>query len=144
MFFLGAYDYSMDERGRVPLPPRYRDAFAHGLVLSQGSPDPCLRVYTLESFEAQASQYTSEPAIRRRGRLVRRGFFPRSFPAEMDRQGRVLVPPQLRRYADLEGNVIVAGAGEWLEIWNPERYAAETAVVDDQFEESLESLEPPS
>jgi len=143
MYFLGTYEYSMDERGRVPLPPRYRDAFLRGVVLSQGSPDPCLRAYTQESYEAQAALHTAEPSLRRRGRLIRRGFFPRSFPAELDRQGRVLVPPQLRRYAGLEGSVVVVGAGEWLEIWNPERLEAEMTTVDEQFEEMLESVEPP-
>lgn len=143
MYFLGRYEYSMDERGRVPLPPRYRDLLARGLVLTQGSPDPCLRVYDLESYEAQAAQYTGEPAIRHRGRLVRRGFFSSSFPADLDRQGRVLVPPQLRGYAGLEGSVVIIGAGEWLEIWDPERLDAAMAVVDEEFEGTLESLEAP-
>jgi len=143
VYFLGTYEYSMDERGRVPLPPRYRDSFLHGMVLSEGSPDPCLRVYTQETYDAQAALYTSEPPIRRRGRLIRRGFFSRSFPAELDRQGRVLVPPPLRRYAGLEGNVVLTGEGEWLEIWNPERLKAAMKDVDEHYEETLESVEPP-
>ena len=125
-YFLGRYEYAMDERGRVPLPPRYRDAFARGAVLSQG-PDPCLRLFTAESFEEQAALYTSEPATERTGRITRRAFFARSFSVELDRQGRILLPGPLRAYAALEGNVVVVGAGEWLEIWNPERFDAEMA-----------------
>lgn len=143
-YFLGKYDYAMDERGRVPVPPRYRDALARGAVLSQGSPDPCLRLYTAESHEAQAKLYTSESAIRRAGRITRHAFFTRSFPVELDRQGRVLVPGPLRAFAGLEGNVVVAGVGEWLEIWNPERFDAWDAVVDEALEETLESVEPRS
>lgn len=143
-FFLGRYEYAMDGRGRVPLPPRYRDVFARGAVLSQGSPEPCLRLYTAESFEQQAALYTSEPATRRAGRITRHAFFGRSFPVELDRQGRILVPAPLRAHAALDASVVVVGAGEWLEIWNPERFEAEMAVVDDELERTLESVEPRS
>ena len=143
-YFLGRYEYAMDERGRVPLPPRYRDLFIRGAVLSQGSPDRCLRLYTTESFEQEAALYTSEPAIRRAGRITRHAFFTRSFPVELDRQGRILIPAPLREYAGLDGNVVVVGSGEWLEIWNPERFDAEMAVVDDELESTLESVEPRS
>jgi MraZ protein len=131
----------MDGRGRVPLPPRYRDVLARGSVLSQGSPDLCLRLFTAESFEQQAALYTSEPGTRRSGRITRHAFFTRSFPVELDRQGRILVPAPLRAYASLEGTVVVVGAGEWLELWNPERFEAEMSLVDDRLEDTLESLE---
>ena len=142
MYFLGRYEYAMDERGRVPLPPRYRDPLARGAVLGEGAPDRSLRLYTEESFQQQAALYTSEPATRRAGRTTRHGFFPRAFPVEPDRQGRILVPAPLRAYAGLEGNVVVVGAGEWLEIWNPDRLEAEMAVVDEELENTLESMEP--
>ena len=95
MFFLGRYEYAMDERGRVPVPPRYREPVAAGAVLGQGSPDRCLRLYTEESFEQEAALYTSEPATRRAGRITRHAFFARSFPVDVDRQGRILVPAAL-------------------------------------------------
>jgi MraZ protein len=144
MYFLGKYEYAMDGRGRVPVPPRYRDLLVRGAVLSQGSPDACLRLYTAESFEQQAALYTNEPATRRAGRITRHAFFTRSFALELDRQGRILVPGPLRAFAGLDGNVLVVGAGEWLEIWNPERFEAEMAVVDDELESTLESVEPQS
>jgi MraZ protein len=126
------------------VPPRYRDLLARGAVLSQGSPDTCLRLYTAESFEQQAALYTHEPPTRRTGRITRHAFFARSFAVELDRQGRILVPGPLRAFAGLDGNVVVAGSGEWLEIWNPERFEAEMAVVDDELESTLESVEPRS
>ncbi len=116
----------MDARGRVPLPPRFRDDFARGAVLSQG-PDLCLRLFTADSFEQQAVLYTKEPATEPSGRVMRRAFFARSFSVELDRQGRILIPAPLRTYASLEASVAVVGAGEWLEIWNPERLEAEMA-----------------
>ncbi len=141
MFFLGTFDYAMDERGRVPLPPRYRDAFREGIVLSQGSPNRCLRVYTRQAFEGQAAEFTAEPAMRRKGRVLRHALFPRSHEADLDKQSRVLIPASLREYAGLSGKVLVIGAGEWLEIWAPEEYEAETARVDEQLEDALESVE---
>ena len=120
-YFLGRYEYAMDDRGRVPIPPRYRDLFALGAKLNQG-PDPCLRLFTAESFDQQAQLYTREDATERSGRMTRRLFFANCFSVELDKQSRILVPAPLRAYARLEGNVIIVGAGEWLEIWNPEQF----------------------
>lgn len=141
MLFLGTYDYAMDERGRVPLPPPYRDAFKDGIVLSQGSPERCLRIYTMKAFETQAEEYTAESALRRKGRVLRKSFFSRSFKTELDKQNRVLIPAPLREFARLSGKVVVAGQAEFMEIWNPEIFAEELERVDAELEATLESLE---
>ena len=141
MHFLGTSEYAMDERGRVPLPPKYRDAFREGIVLSQGSPDPCLRVYTMSSFEAQARDWTAVSAMRRKGRDLRK-LFSRSFDTELDNQNRILIPGALRAYAGLQGKVLVNGCGEYLEIWDPDVYAQEMQRVDADLEATLESIEP--
>lgn len=141
MYFLGTFDYAMDERGRLPLPPRYRDAFRGGIVISQGLPDRCLRLYTQEAFEKEAAEYTSQPAMRRKGRVLRRGLFPHSYEAELDKQNRLLIPAHLREYAGLSGKVLVVGTGDWLEIWAPDAYDAEMARVAEQLEGTLESIE---
>jgi len=130
----------MDERGRVPLPPKYRDAFREGIVLSQGSPNPCLRVYTQSSFDAQAAEWTAPSAMRRKGRDLRK-LFSRSFEVELDKQNRILIPAALRAYAGLEGKVLVIGTGECLEIWSPEAYTREMERVDANLEATLESIE---
>jgi MraZ protein len=140
MHFLGTSEYAMDERGRVPLPPKYRDAFREGIVLSQGSPDPCLRVYTQSSFDAQAREWTAMSAMRRKGRDLRK-LFSRSYEVELDKQNRILIPAPLRSYAALEGKVLVIGAGECLEIWAPDAYTREMARVDADLETTLESIE---
>jgi MraZ protein len=128
-YFLGRFEYAMDERGRVPLPPRYRELFAPSAMLNQG-PDPCLRLFTSESFQQQAELYTSSPAIERTARMTRHAFFANSFSVELDKQGRILIPAPLRAYARLEGNVIISGAGEWLEIWSPQFFEAEMAEAE--------------
>ena len=141
MYFLGTFDYAMDERGRVPLPPRYRDAFRDGIVLSQGSPDRCLRLFTPAAFERQATEFTAESPMRRKGRDLRRVLFSRTLEAELDKQNRVLIPGGLREYAGLSGKVLVVGAGDWLEVWAPDAYAAEMERVDSQLEITLESVD---
>ena len=120
--FAGRFDYAMDARGRVPIPPRYRNAFADEAWLNEG-PDLCLRLFTGESFQREAALHTSRPSTEEEGRQERRDFFANCLSVDLDRQGRILIPASMRAYAGLEGNVIVAGAGEWLEIWHPQRFA---------------------
>lgn len=141
MLFLGTFDYAMDERGRVPIPPRYRDAFRDGMVLSQGSPDVCVRIYTRAAFESQASTLTAESPLHRKGREARRAFFARTHETELDRQHRILVPGWLREYAGLSGKVLLIGAGECLEIWSQENLDTEMQRVDETLEFTLESLD---
>ena len=120
--FAGRFEYAMDGRGRVPVPPRYRNAFTEEAWLNEG-PDSCLRLFTGESFQREAQLYTSKPSTEEEGREDRRDFFANCMSVELDGQGRILIPGPMRSYAGLEGAVIVAGTGEWLEIWNPRRFA---------------------
>ena len=141
MLFLGTFDYAMDERGRLPLPPRYREAFRDGVVLSQGAPDRCLRVYTSEAFGSQARQRMLVPAMQRRGTVLRRALFPDSNEVDLDKQNRVLIPAKLRDYAALSGKVTVIGMGEYLEIWSPERYAEEMGRVEEELPRAMEPMD---
>ena len=142
MYFLGTFDYAMDERGRLPLPPRYRDAFRDGIVLSQGSPDLCLRAYTTDAFDAQASRLLAETSLHRKGRALRMSFFSRSHNVELDKQNRILVPAPLREYAQLSAKVLVTGGGEYLEIWSPDVFQARLSDIDENLEAWMESIEP--
>jgi MraZ protein len=117
MYFTGVYEYSMDDRGRIPLPPRFRRDLQDGVVLTQGTPDRCLRVYSNAKFEEMAALIQAEPATTEAGRVGRRVFFSGSHTTELDGQGRVLVPPTMRRWAGLAGEVVVTGSGDWMEIW---------------------------
>jgi MraZ protein len=141
MDFRGTYEYAIDARGRMPIPARYRDAFAEGIVLVQ-SPDGCIDIYTPSGYDAWASFLIKERPNRQRSRRLRRGFFGRSIDTDVDRQGRILVPAFLRQHADLSGAVLIVGRGECLEVWNPRRWEAEAALVDEEYEAALESMEP--
>jgi MraZ protein len=139
MLFLGKHDYAMDERGRVPMPPRFREALMQGIILTQGMPDRCIRAYPSSGFEQQAALYMNEPVTTRPGRVMRRAFFSGAYQAELDKQGRVLIPPVLREYANLESQVVIVGTGEGIEIWNVGDFEAALAAESNAYLQSLDS-----
>lgn len=141
MRFAGTFDYAMDERGRVPLPPVYRDAFEAGVVLSQGRPDPCLRLLTVESYQRISDEHTADSPMLNRGRVLRRAFFPNVRVIEVDRQHRILIPAGMREYAGLKRQVLLMGMGDSLEIWDPETWEAEDERVMSHLEATMESTE---
>lgn len=140
MAFRGTYEHTVDDRGRVAIPARYRHEFAEGAVLA-ASPEGCVEVYTVDGFDEMSRLVTAEPATHLRGRRLRRGFFGRSWDAELDRQGRILIPQTLREEARLDGAVVINGRRECLEVWNRDRYEEELRQVQEAYASELESLE---
>ncbi|MGQ9573448.1 MAG: division/cell wall cluster transcriptional repressor MraZ [Dehalococcoidia bacterium] len=124
MAFRGTYEHTLDDRGRVAIPARYRHLFSDGAILVQGE-DGCVEVYNPRDYEITSEAYTAEPVTTKHGRHLRRIRYAPAFDAELDRQGRVLVPSFLRQWGDLNGSVIINGRGDCLEIWNPQRWAQE-------------------
>lgn len=128
MSFRGTYEHTLDDRGRVALPARYRQEFIQGAVLTLG-PEGCIEVYTPPGYREMSDRVAAEPATTLRGRRDRRRFDAQCFDAELDRQGRILVPPRFRQEARLNGAVTIIGRRECLEIWNPEAWEAERAAA---------------
>ena len=110
-----------------------------GLILTQGAPDACVRAYPADSFEDQAALYMNDPITTRTGRVLRRGFFSGAYQAELDAQGRVLIPLPLRDFAGLQGQVVVVGTGEGIEIWNAPDFEAALAEERNDFRLTLGS-----
>jgi MraZ protein len=140
MVFRGTFEYSLDNRGRIPIPARYRASFGTGAVLVE-SQDGCVEVYTSEAYEKEAEFLITQRPTRKKARRLRRGFFGRSLDAELDGQGRILLPPRLRQHGDLDGPVLIVGRGECLELWNPQRWGVEQKEIDEKYEADLESVE---
>ena len=138
MFFFGTFEHSIDERGRVAIPARYRRAFVDGGVIRPG-PDGALEIYTQETFDSEAKlRLESEDGNRRRSaRRTRRGFMHDAYSVELDKQGRVLVQQVLRDAIELEGKCFLVGCGDYIEVWEPSRWEAELAAVaaDEQEDE---------
>lgn len=138
MAFRGTFAHSLDNRGRMAVPARYRATFAEGGVVTQGA-DGCLELYTAAEFDRTAEQMTSEPASHQRGRRLRRALYGRSSEVELDGQGRILIPARFRESAQLTGQAVLLGRRECLEIWSPEVWERESAVVESEYSENLEA-----
>ncbi len=124
--FLGEYQHSLDAKGRVILPSRFREPLADGAVLTSEI-DGCLAVWTPEEFEMRAAEMNE---MRRRGpggRDVARVFFAGAVDAAPDKQGRVAIPQHLRDFAGLERDVIVAGVFSRIEIWDADTWRQKNA-----------------
>jgi transcriptional regulator MraZ len=127
--FLGRYLHSLDAKGRIAIPARYREALADGVVVTRGI-DRCLSVYPMVAWLPLAAKVDGLPITDPDARTFRRLVFAEAAHLDLDGQGRILLPPELRRYADLAHDVFVVGVNTSLELWNPEKWEAENAVID--------------
>ena len=129
--FFGEQEHRVDPQGRISLPTRFRDAFKAGIVLTRGY-DRCIDVYTPAQWETFASQVAARGLNKARDRRMRRMSFSAAYNLEADRQGRVLLPVSLRRYAKIGEEVVIAGMGDFLEIWDKEAWLEESAFLDEE------------
>jgi MraZ protein len=127
--FLGEYAHTIDDKGRLTLPAKYRAELAAGVVVTRGI-DKCLSVYPLTEWQRVSERVNNLPITDVQAREFRRLLFAGANDAELDKQGRVLLPQYLREYAGLDGNVIVAGLNTHLEIWAPDAWNAIRANFD--------------
>ncbi len=141
MYILGTYEHTVDARGRVAIPVRYRDALGPIVVVAKG-PDGCLEVYAPQDYDSKAERMLAGAAERQKDRRLGRAFFGGATEAELDRQGRVLIPPPFRQWAEISGPVVILGRGTFLEIWAAARWEREAPAVEQNFSHTLESLEP--
>jgi len=119
--FFGLFDLTLDDRGRMPVPARYRHLFERGAMLVLGTYGQA-ELWTEEGYDAGSAEYTQTPMTTEEGQDLRRLRFAYAWDAQLDRQGRVLIPAKLREMAALDGAVLVSGRGECLEIWNLQRW----------------------
>ena len=132
--FLGEYIYTLDDKGRLTIPSRFRDQFEHGVVITRGL-DGCLFVFTHEDWQklteilGEKLSFTQEKA-----RHLVRFLCSGATDAVADRQGRILIPAFLREYAKLEADVVIAGANTRLELWNPEKWREMMREVESNVE----------
>ena len=119
--FLGEFNHTVDEKGRMTIPARFRPDLAQGVVVTRGL-DGCLALYPNAEWEKLAQKVDALPLTDRRARDFRRFMFGSASEAVPDRQGRVLIPAYLREYGAVDGEVTVVGMNTYIEIWNPETW----------------------
>jgi MraZ protein len=116
--FLGQYQHNLDEKGRLMIPARYRELLAAGAFIMQGF-DRCLMVMTDGHFKEVYERINAMNMADPNARLLRRLILSTAYTIEIDKVGRILVPQVLREVNGLDGEAIVAGQGEYFEVWNP-------------------------
>ncbi|MDA1036135.1 MAG: division/cell wall cluster transcriptional repressor MraZ [Chloroflexi bacterium] len=129
MQFHGEFQHRVDPQGRIAIPARYREAFTGGIYLTRGF-DQCVWVFSPEEWGTYSSRYAAMSPNSRVARTLRRRVFGSTFDLELDRQGRVVLPQPLRQFAGLQDEVVIVGAGTWLELWDRSRWDEQVAEID--------------
>jgi MraZ protein len=135
--FLGEYQHSLDAKGRVILPSKYRDQLSGGAYVSKGR-GGCLFVYTAQEFNEVANRAREASKRGSRELDAARSFFAGTAEVTPDKQGRIAIPQHLRDYAGLDRDVVVAGVFSRIEIWDGRRWQERGREGDHSLNESDE------
>ena len=138
--FFGEYEYTIDQKGRVTIPPKFREAFKGGIVLLR-SYDKCITARTVAEWGRMAEQLSRLPVTQSKTRRLNRATFSSAFSLDLDGQGRVVLPATLRQYAGVTNDVVIAGVRDCLEIWSKEDWLAEQQLISEQVWQIAESIE---
>ena len=138
--FLGEFEYKIDEKGRVPIPPKFRRELKEGLILAPGV-EKCITAYTPSEWEKLAERLTNGVVSSSKLRRLSRAFFATAFSLSIDGQGRIALPITLRQHAEIADEVVIVGANTCLEMWNKELWALEKTSSQEQAWQIIESLE---
>ena len=129
--FLGQFQHNLDDKGRLMIPARYRDLLAAGAYITQGF-DKCLMVMTDAYFNEVYERINSMNMADSTARMLRRLILSNAYPVEVDKVGRILVPQNLRAFLGIEnGELTVAGQGEYFEVWMPADWKTEMDKLQD-------------
>lgn len=120
---LGTYTPKIDAKGRVALPAKLRSGFAQGMVMTRGQ-ERCVSLLPMQEFRRMARQIQRTSMGNKAARDYLRVFLSGASEQEPDKQGRILVPPMLKNYANLGDDIVVIGVGTRAEIWNREAWEA--------------------
>jgi MraZ protein len=129
--FLGEYTHAIDDKGRLTVPAKFRGELAKGLVVTRGF-DTNLMVFTLEGWNELAQKIADKPLSDPSTRAFRRRVFSGAVDLTPDRQGRILLPANLREFAELDGEAVIIGMYSYLEIWGVDSWEP----VRDEIESS--------
>ncbi|MCI9377302.1 MAG: division/cell wall cluster transcriptional repressor MraZ [Eubacterium sp.] len=135
--FMGEYNHTIDAKGRLIVPSKFRELLGNGFVVTKGL-DGCLFVYPNEEWATIEEKFRSIPLTTKDARKFSRFFFAGAASCELDRQGRVLLPQTLRDYAGLQKDVVLAGVLGRIEIWDQGRW--QDANTYDDMDEVAEHM----
>ena len=137
--FLGEYLHSIDDKGRLTIPAKFRGELAAGLVVTRGF-DRNLMIFSLAGWQELAGQIAKRPLSDPNTRTFRRRVFSGAADLTPDRQGRVVLPLNLRQFAQLNGEAIISGMHNYLEVWNSETWESLRDDIEDDDAERWDDL----
>ena len=137
----GEYSVTLDDTGRIALPRKLRDLLSAGKIMLTKGADSCLWMFTLEQWGLfERTIYSTTDQFSARGRRQRQQFIGPKQELDIDRQGRILIPPTLRDHAGLCKECIVLGQVDYIEIWDEDRYKAYLNASEADFKAGLEEI----
>ncbi len=138
--FTGEYQHTLDGKGRVIIPSRLREGLGDRFVITRGL-DHCLFVYPPSEWARLEQKLKELPFTKRDSRAFMRLFFSGAMEVEADKQGRVLIPQNLREYAGIEKDVMFIGVSNRVEVWSETAWKEYFGQADENYEELAEKLE---
>jgi len=137
--FFGEYVYKLDDKGRVPLPPKFRRDMRDAIVLTKGT-EKCIRIFPLAEWKRLADELSSKAVTSASQRKLNRAIFGSAFSAAFDKQGRIGLPLQLRLHAEIGDSVVVVGVNQSVELWSEDLWKQEKQASEEQAEQILEGM----
>ena len=139
--FLGTYEPKLDDKGRVILPARFREDMEGGIVLTRGQ-EHCIYAFPAQEFEQMPVELRRAPLSSKQARDYIRVLLSGAYKEVPDKQGRITLPPDLRKYAGLDRELTVIGAGSRAEIWNSQAWNDYLSVQEDVFSQTENEIIP--
>ena len=137
--FLGTYTPKLDEKGRFFLPAKFREELDEGLVITRGQ-EHCLAVYPMSTFVVMSREIAKGSVSVKKVRDYQRMLAAGASDTAADKQGRVMVPPMLRRYAGLGKEIVIVGAITRIEIWDAARWEEYSTAQEADFAQMNEEV----
>lgn len=140
--FMGEFEHTIDEKARLIMPAKFREGLGERFVVTKGL-DSCLFVYPLNEWANLEAKLKALPLTNTNARAFVRFMFSGATDSELDKQGRVLLPPNLREHAKLERDVVVIGVSNRVEIWSKavwEKYSEEAGGAFEEIAEKIVDL----
>lgn len=140
--FIGEYQHNLDDKARLAVPVKFREALGHGAVVTRGL-DHCLFIYPVEEWNLLAAKLAALPIAQANTRAFARLMLAGAMDCDIDKQGRVIVPEYLREYAGIKKAVVIAGLYNRLEVWDEvawKKYKTATEKESNSIAEALGEL----
>lgn len=136
---MGQFQHTLDPKGRLIIPSKFREQLGESFILTKGL-DRCLFVYPKSEWSALEQKLKALPLTKKEARAFIRFFFSGAVEVELDKQGRILIPPMLREYARIEKDVVIIGVSNRAEIWSAKEWEAYSREAEDSYEEIAENM----